>query len=236
MSARHCRLSVEKATGPHLVMASAEHRTLVNQACQLLSQSTDGGRAGISALHTRLQSQNPVVQLLALELVERVVEMCGIKITQKIAEEDFMNVLVRILQRERLDKRVELAVLDLVAKLANDFAHESDIMPGFKKTYEKLKQQGYRLAQRKTIYDGTFNRGVDAELVKRLVGMKETANILMDCIKKVSAGSKSEAVRDIAVMCIKNSKYLQRHCENTNLGFLGLRRGQQLRLTRIGGL
>ena len=88
-----------------------------------------------------LKESKPAYQLIALDLIDYVVDKCNLPLHNQISSKDFITFLLTLLKtKDSLE--VQFKILTLIKKVGNKFENKRDVLPNFYESFNSLKSNG----------------------------------------------------------------------------------------------
>eukprot|EP00741_Cyanophora_paradoxa_P019104 tig00021122_g18446.t1 len=113
------------------------------EVTDLINGSEKGPREAMKALRKKIRDRNPKVAVLALTLVETCMKNCGTRFHVQIADEEFMEELVKVATGRRGGEAEEKA-LQLVRAWGEAFRErrEDPVLGAFYRAYAEMRSRG----------------------------------------------------------------------------------------------
>ncbi|KAH9541772.1 hypothetical protein CY35_14G083300 [Sphagnum magellanicum] len=135
---------VDKATSDMLI---GPDWVLNLELCDVINSDPMQSRDVIKAVKKRLSNRNPVVQLLALTVLETLIKNCGENVHQQVAEKDVLYEMVKIVKK-KADMHVRDKVLVLLDSWQEAFGGSRGRYPQYYMAYNELQKLGMEFPQR----------------------------------------------------------------------------------------
>lgn len=144
MSSSAATVGVEKATSDLL---SGPDWTLNMEICDAVNSNQWQPKDVVKAIKKRLQHKNPMVQYLALTLLETMIKNCGDFVHFQVAERDILQDMVKI-AKKKTDMQVRDKILVLLDSWQEAFGGPQGKYPQYFWAYTDLKRSGIRFPPR----------------------------------------------------------------------------------------
>lgn len=85
-----------------------------------------------------MKLSKPHEQLIALDLIDYVVDVCNLPLHNQISSKDFITFLLTLLKSKEFPE-LQYKILSLIKKWGMKFENKRDILPNFFETYNSLR-------------------------------------------------------------------------------------------------
>ncbi|KAL0719788.1 hypothetical protein Bca4012_069112 [Brassica carinata] len=117
------------------------------EICDMLNHEPGQSREVVSGIKKRLTSKNTKVQLLALTLLETMLNNCGELIHMQVAEKDILHKMVKMVKRKP-NIQVKEKILILIDTWQESFSGPQGRHPQYYAAYQELLRAGFVFPQR----------------------------------------------------------------------------------------
>ena len=133
---------VEAATNEFIVGPDNELNERICNEVNL--RPRDASAAVISVLQSRIRTGNPTIQLLSLELVDKLVKNCGMDLHLQVASEAFMQDMLSMIVASgtEVDEDVQKRAILIIQCWGESFKPYREIIPLYYEKYKELKFRG----------------------------------------------------------------------------------------------
>ncbi|XP_019627950.1 PREDICTED: TOM1-like protein 2 isoform X10 [Branchiostoma belcheri] len=131
---------IEQATDATL---GSENWALMMEICDIINETDEGPKDAIKAIKRRLQTKgNHKVLMLTLTVLETCVKNCGHRFHVLVANKDFVNEMVKIIQpKNNPSTTLQERVLSLIQTMSDAFRNYPDLQ-GVVQVHEELRSKG----------------------------------------------------------------------------------------------
>eukprot|EP00283_Hemiselmis_rufescens_P026036 CAMPEP_0173445436 /NCGR_PEP_ID=MMETSP1357-20121228/34357_1 /TAXON_ID=77926 /ORGANISM="Hemiselmis rufescens, Strain PCC563" /LENGTH=505 /DNA_ID=CAMNT_0014411613 /DNA_START=338 /DNA_END=1855 /DNA_ORIENTATION=+ len=107
----------------------------------------EGSRDAARALRRKFKVKNGKVVMLAVTVLEQIMQNCGPELHANIATKEFMSDISALVLNPNFDMMLHTKIVGLVQSWGEGFRHMQDKLPLFYETYSTLKAQGVRFPE-----------------------------------------------------------------------------------------
>uniref|UniRef100_A0A7S0Z2N1 VHS domain-containing protein n=1 Tax=Hemiselmis tepida TaxID=464990 RepID=A0A7S0Z2N1_9CRYP len=127
---------------------TAPDRQIILKICDTINANPrEGSRDAARALRRKLKAKNGRVLLLAVTVLEQVMQNCGPELHASIATKEFMGDVSGLVLNPNLDASLHRKTVQLIQHWGEGFRHMQDKLPAFYDTYSTLRAQGVRFPE-----------------------------------------------------------------------------------------
>ncbi|KAI5063834.1 hypothetical protein GOP47_0020504 [Adiantum capillus-veneris] len=125
------------------------------EICDALNQNPSFSRDVVKALKKRLNNKSPKVQILALMVLEMIMNNCGDHIHQMVAEKDVLHDMVKIVKKKP-DQSVRDKILALLESWQRIFGGSKSKYPQYSAAYDGLRRAGIQFPAQDVVDTSLF--------------------------------------------------------------------------------
>ncbi|CAH1273469.1 TOM1L2 [Branchiostoma lanceolatum] len=131
---------IEQSTDATL---GSENWALMMEICDIINETDEGPKDALKAIKRRLQTKgNHKVLMLTLTVLETCVKNCGHRFHVLVANKDFVNEMVKIIQpKNNPSTTLQERVLSLIQTMSDAFRNYPDLQ-GVVQVHEELRSKG----------------------------------------------------------------------------------------------
>lgn len=113
-----------------------------------------------------------VNQTIALDIIDCLVDKCGISLHTQVGSKEFLGKLINLL-KSRDSPQIQVKILGLIKKWGNKFESSSDILPNFLQIYKSLSSNGVNFPSN---FSSNYNKYLKSGSTTKITEFKDCSN------------------------------------------------------------